>query len=310
MNNHLRPPTVLSKAIPFVLLAAFFSTLMIVLVKIAAEYYSIPMILFIRFLVSVIIILPLLPYNKEKQPLSAYLKTKRLPLQILRGIFSTISVLCYFYAAKFITLADATVLFNTSPFFIPLIGFFWGRIRIIKTLWIGIAVGFAGTLFILHPGKELFHPVAIIGLLSGFCAALAYVASRYLIYTEPHMRNLFYYFVFGTIISLILLITIPSNMNFKFDWLQILILLGIGVFSYLYQLFMTLGTKYAPVRLGTPLLYSSVIFSIFFDWYIWNIHPSMNSMIGISLIIIGAILLIVLYPKEDFVKRSPRKSKT
>lgn len=306
MNIHSRPPTQLNKAIPLVLLAAFFNTIMIVLVKIAADYCSVPMILLIRFLTAFIIVLPFLPFNKEKQTVTVYLQTKRLPLQIVRGIFSTISVLCYFYAAKSITLADATVLYNTAPFFIPIIGFFWGHIKIIKTLWIGISVGFLGALFILHPGKELFHPVAAIGFFSGFFAALAYVASRYLIYTEPHMRNLFYYFLFGTIIALILLLIAPGHINFQLTWQQVLILLSVGIFSYLYQIFMTMGTRHAPVRLATPLLYSSVIFSLFFDWCIWGVYPSRNSIIGIALIVIGAILLLILYPKQDFIKRGGR----
>lgn len=303
MTDYQRPATVLNKAIPLVIIAAFFNTLMIVLVKIATDYCTVLMILFFRFFVSLIIILPLLPFNKEKKPVTVYLKTQRLSLQLVRGLFSTVSVLCYFYAAKYITLADATVLFNAAPFFIPIISFFWGNIKIIKTLWIGIGVGFIGTLFILHPGKELLHPIAMIGLFSGFCAAMAYVASRYLIYTEPHKRNIFYYFLFGTLLSMLLLALFPKDIQFNFNWEQILILIGAGVFSYLYQLFMTLGTKYAPVRLATPLLYSSVIFSLIFDWYIWGVHPSMSSIIGISLIILGAILLLVLYPKEDFVKR-------
>src|SRR3990167_3233622 len=114
-----RPKTELRKAVPLVLLAAFFNTLMIVLVKGISHLFPIQVILFARYLITLLIILPFIYFNPAKERVFVYLKTHRLLLHLFRDILGLISVFCYFYAASSISLADATVLFNTAPLFIP-----------------------------------------------------------------------------------------------------------------------------------------------------------------------------------------------
>jgi len=88
-----------------------------------------------------------------------------------------------------------------------------------------------------------------------------------------------------------------------FNRYTLLMLLGVGVFSYLYQLFMTSATKHAPVRLTGSFLYSGVIFAAFFEWLIWNVVPNIWSLVGTILVIVGACLLLFLYPKDDYKVR-------
>lgn len=163
--NYVRPTTDLKMAIPFVLAAAFFTTLMIFLVKIASESLPIQLIVFARYFVTLIIIIPFVYFNPERKPVFDFLKTDRLLLHLVRDVLGLSSVFCYFYAAKYITLADATVLFNTVPLFIPVIAFFWGRLKIFHQLWWGMGIGFLGVVVILHPSSELFHWAFVVGLL-------------------------------------------------------------------------------------------------------------------------------------------------
>lgn len=301
--TYQRPKTEIYKAIPLILAAAFFNTLMILFVKISAQSVSIQIVLFARYLVTLIILLPFIYFNPAKQSVGTYLKTERLPLHLFRDIFGLISVLCYFYAAKSISLADSTVLFNTAPLFIPIIAFFWGGLKIVHRLWWGMGLGFLGVILILHPGRELLHLASVAGLFSGFCAAIVFVGGRYLTYSEPPLRNMFYYFVVGAIIAFFMLIISPGNSWKIFDTKSILLLVSVGVCGYFYQLCFTHGSKYAPVRLTSSFLYASVIFSILLDWFIWHVTPNSISLIGIFCVIMGACLLLFLYPKDDYQKR-------
>ncbi|MGB6977062.1 MAG: DMT family transporter [Gammaproteobacteria bacterium] len=298
-----RPPTQIKKAIPLVLLAALFNTIMILFAKMASQTTPIVIILFARYLTTLIIILPFVYFNPVHQKVSQFLKTDRPYLHLIRDILGLTSVFCYFYAARTLSLADATVLFSTAPLFIPIIAFFWGNIKIIHRLWWGMSLGFLGVLLMLHPGREIFQPAALIGLFSGLCAAIVYVGSRYLSYSEPPLRNMFYYFAIGTFIAFLLILpggkTIWQHFDLKVLWL----LIGVGVFAYLYQWCFTESTRYAPVRLTTPLLYASVIFALFLDWWLWQIKPSLLSLSSIILIICGAVLLVWLYPEEDYQLR-------
>jgi drug/metabolite transporter (DMT)-like permease len=302
--SYERPPTDLRKAIPLILLAALANALMIVLVKIASQAAAPQVILFARYIITLLILMPFIFFKTGRnEPIHCYLATKRFPLHLLRDVFGFLGLLAYFYAAKYVSLADATVLFNTAPLFIPLIAFFWGRIKIVHRLWWGIGVGFLGVVLIVKPDHALLNIASIVGLLAGFCSAMVLVGGRYLTYSEPPLRTMFYYFAVGTVLGLILLIIKPENLANIFHVKKLLLLLGVGVFGYLYQFFINSSIKFAPVRLTSSFLYAGVVFSLLFDWLLWHVIPTALSIAGILLIIFGACLLMILYPAEDYQKR-------
>jgi drug/metabolite transporter (DMT)-like permease len=299
--NHPRPETRLHKAIMLILIAAFCNTIMIVFVKLASATLPVSLILFFRYLITLVIILPFVYFNPAKQPTVTFLKTQHPWLHLVRDSFGLVGLFTYFYTAKYTSLAGATVLFNTSPLFIPLISFFWGGFKIVHRLWWGMALGFLGVILIVNPGHELMNTVSLVGVLSGFCAAMVFVGSRYLTYSEPPLRNMFYYFMVGTLVMLPITFFEPhwNLIGIK----ELLLLLAMGLFGYLYQFFFTHATRHAPVRLTSSFMYASVIFSIFFDWWLWNDMPTKNTLLGIGCIIAGACLLLLLYPKDDTQKR-------
>lgn len=289
-----RPKTELRKAIFFILCATVFNTVMIFFVKIAAADLPVRVIICARYLITLIIVLPFICYNKEKLPVFSYLKTNRLPLHLVRDVVGFVGLFSYFYSAKLISLVNATVLFNTAPLFIPLIAHFWGKVKIVHSLWIGLFIGFIGVLFILNPTKGLLHPGSLIGLLSGFCAAIVFIGTRYLLYSETPLKNMFYYFFVGTIISLMTLLFSHTDLKNVFTAKSIFLLCAIGFSGYCYQWCFATSSKYGPVRLTSSFMYTSVIFALIPDWFVWHIAPSLTSIIGIGLVIIGALALIFL----------------
>ena len=300
--NHPRPKTDLSKAIPLIVAAAFFNALMLLFAKLSTQSASIQMVLFYRFFITLLIIMPFIYFNPDKKTIPDFLKTQRILLHLIRDISGLISIICYFYAAKSMPLADATVLFYTSPLFIPIVAFFWGGLKIVHRLWWGMGLGFCGVIIILNPGHEILNMAAIAGLLSGVFAAITFVGGRYLTYSEPPLRNMFYYFFVGSIIAFTILLTSHIRFSSIFQQKAILLLIAVGIFGYLYQLCLTYGSKYAPVRLTSSFLYVGVIFSIFFDWLLWQIRPGLYSLWGILCVIGGACILLFLYPKDDYKK--------
>lgn len=300
--NHPRPKTELYKAIPLVIAAAFFNALMLLFAKLSSLYVSVQMLLFYRFFITLIIILPFIYFNPEKKTMPDFLKTKKISLHLIRDLSGLISIICYFYAAKSMSLADTTVLFYTAPLFIPIVAFFWGGLKIVHRLWWGIGVGFGGVIIILNPGHEILNMAAIAGLLSGIFAAITFVGGRYLTYSEPPLRNMFYYFLVGSIIAFTLLLISHTNVGSIFQQKSIVFLIAVGIFGYFYQLCLTYGSKHAPVRLTSSFLYVGVIFSMLLDWFVWRLKPGLYSLLGILCVIAGACLLLFLYPQDDYKK--------
>lgn len=236
-------------------------------------------------------------FPKEKG--LTYLKTKQFKNQIMRSIFRLITLFLFFYSLKNLAIADATLFLFTSSIFIPIIAFIWHRIGLHLAMWWGMIVAFIGIGIVLHPGKEIFQPATLIALLSGITSAIALLSLRFAHYEEPSDRTLFYNFFISGVIAFII-----SCFSFDTNWMQlsvnqILWLLFIGGLGLISQICLTFAAKFAPMRFLSPFMYITVIFGMFLDWLLFNNPPTTQIYIGCSLIILGNILMILLYPKDD-----------
>lgn len=267
------------------IISSFSFSMMSVFAKLIGNDLPTSTLIFFRFGTSLILIAPwiLIDRNftfKIHQPI-------RYVIRILAALLALFSI---FHAIKFIPLVDALLLNNTAPLFVPIIAFIiTGAKTPKKAIW-GIVLGFVGVGIILNPGKELFSSSAsLIALASGILAALAIVQMRLISKTSTTKQMLFYYFLVSTIVSGVIASLqwkTPENLIIWF------LLLGIGIFGTLYQLFATLSYVTAPVRLMSPLLFLTVIFGGIFDWIIWKNTPSMLIVTGAVLIILGSIIAI------------------
>jgi drug/metabolite transporter (DMT)-like permease len=77
-------------------------------------------------------------------------------------------------------------------------------------------------------------------------------------------------------------------------WLILIGLLALGA-----QIAVTLAAKHAPMRLLGPFFYFAVLFGVFLDRLIWEAPLTLHFFWGCLLIVLGNVLMIVLYPKDD-----------
>jgi drug/metabolite transporter (DMT)-like permease len=266
------------------IISSFSFAMMSVFVKLIGKDLPTSTLIFFRFGTSLILIAPWILIDtsftfKIHQPIR----------YVVRILAALLALFFIFYAIKFIPLVDALLLNNTAPLFVPIIAFIiTGAKTPKKAIW-GIVLGFVGVGIILNPGKELFSSASLIALASGMLAALAIVQMRLISKTSTTKQMLFYYFLVSTIVSGVvasLQWKTPESLTIWF------LLLGIGIFGTLYQLFATLSYVTAPVRLMSPLLFLTVIFGGIFDWIIWKNTPSMLIVAGAVLIILGSIITI------------------
>lgn len=237
------------------------------------------------------------------------LKTEFLPIHLLRDISGVLSYYLYFVAIRFLNLTDATTLNYTSPFFVPIIWWIWMREKIDLHVWWSIIVGFIGIAVILNPTRQIFQEGFIFGLSAGILSAIAFAALRLLnLKREPMSRTLFYYFLFGTLLS------------GPFAWVywveptgvQWAKLAGVGLATLTAQMLLTIAYRYGTASFLSPLGYATVIYAGISSWLFFNIPPNLRSIIGTILIIMGGTLTYLLKKKpqnlsETFQVRDPKK---
>jgi drug/metabolite transporter (DMT)-like permease len=250
-------------------------------VRVASRELPNAPIVFFRHFIMLAFLLPWL-WRQGREAL----RTEDFPGHLVRGLAGVSAVACYFYAIARLRLADAVLLNQSMPLFIPLVERAWLGERIPRRLWGVLALGFAGLLLILRPGTGVFEPAALFGLASAVLASIAQVGIRRLTRTEPVTRIVFY---FGLVASVVALA--PAVHWWKdpspFTWAVLLLM---GVFATLGQLTLTRAYLHAPAASVGPFLYVGPVFAGLIDWVVWGRLPDALFVLG-ALIVIGAATL-------------------
>lgn len=286
-------------AMVLVLIASVFSASMALMVKFATASASLGLVVFFRFVLTLMITMPAIYLNSQFPTVGEQLKTRRYPLHFIRDFAGIVSMCCFFYATKHLSLADSVVLFNTSPLFVPLLAYVFFKKRFKLKFGLSLLLGFIGVVIVVHPDGKIFHLPSFIGLAAGLLAGVAILATRAMSRTEPTTRILFYYFLTGTVLSLLFILLSPHASLYEINSTNILYLVLTGVFAFFYTFSFAKGSRYASVRFSSVFLYFSVVIALLFDWIFWNKVPSIASFIGMALIITGACLLTWLYPRQQ-----------
>jgi drug/metabolite transporter (DMT)-like permease len=197
---------------------------------------------------------------------------------------------CLFYSWGHLPLAQAAVLKQTAPFFIPIVGFFWLKERI--TLWtvIAIVIGFIGVWVILNPNSQTDVPwVALLAIFGASLGATAKVVVRKLSLTESSIVIVFYFSLFNTLFSLV-----PAVLAWTTPSLWVLAgMVVMAGFATLAQLLLSKGYRYAPAGQLGPFTYGSVIFASLLGWLLWDELVTSEAMIGMVLVV-GSGMLVML----------------
>lgn len=277
-------------AVIYALLASLCNALMSIFVKLIGEGQSTVEVIFFRFFIGLLILLPWLLTEKN------LFSTPYLSKLFLRSITTLLAMACVFYSLKYLPVANVVLLNNTFPLFIPFLVLIMFKIKTSLKLWISVIIGFIGVAFVFHAHlNTLLNGAVFIALASGLLSALAILQIRLLSDHVSPKQVLFYMLFFCTIMTAIIL---PFDFKMPTSH-ELILLVMVGLFGAGYQLFITLALYYALARIVSPLFFSAVLFAVILDWLIWGIIPTFGSFVGMLLVIFGGIMTIVLRDKKQ-----------
>ena len=225
------------------------------------------------------------------------IKTSRPILHLIRGIATFTALFLYYYSLRTLSLATGTLLFFTTPIFMPIVAYFWKKEVVPPRLWFAIGLGFLGILLVLKPGKDLFQLTSLVGLFSGIFATIGQFSIRELHPTEPSYRINFYYFLISGTGALIVSLFHPVANWGSLSSFHLTLFLWLGLLGSLWVLCLTIALKYAPPVFISSFMYFTIAFTIILDIWLWGIFPTLLSVIGFMLVVGAVVLKIILYPK-------------
>ncbi|HKE16101.1 MAG TPA: DMT family transporter [Kofleriaceae bacterium] len=269
------------------LAAAFFFSLMSLLVKLAGQRLPSSQLVLARALVCLFLSWLWL----RRAGLAPWGSHPRLLL--LRGLFGTVGLVCFYYTLVTLPMAESVVIANTSPIFTALLAALILREPVHPRLAAAVAASVCGVLAIVRP-SFLFGGSAALdawGVAIGFTGAMAsacvYVLIRTIRDRESPLVVVFYF----------PLVTVPLAIPVAVaHWLwptplEWLMLLGLGVATQMAQVHMTRGLILVPAGRATAVNYLQVVLAALWGATLFGEVPDLLTVAGALLIIAGTVAL-------------------
>lgn len=266
----------------FIVASEFSLAIAAAIIKFSSATLANESIVFFRNFFGLIILIPVLLKSD-----SNILKTDCLHLHLLRSIFGMGAMYCFFYGLSQLSLGDSVLIKSIIPLIIPFIAAIYLQEKISFPIIIAGAIGFMGVFLILEPNGDT-NWASLVALTSSFMAAMSFVTIRKLSATEPILRIVSYFAIFGLAISAIPMIWHWQTLTIS----QYLMLMGVGLTTTIGQLLLTRGYQYAPAASVGIFTYSSVIFGTFIGWLVWQELLDINYLAGAILIIIAGVIVL------------------
>ena len=265
------------KGIMFILMSAFFFSLMTVFVRLAGDVPTMQK-AFFRNIVAAALAAVLLVRSGN----SFSVQSKNLPALFMRCSVGTIGILCNFWAVDHMRIADANILNKLSPFFAILMSVLNLKKKPNRVELFSVLLAFIGAAFVAKPGAGIASFPALIAILGGFTAGTAYTYVRKLgLGGEKGPVIVFSFSMFSTLVLLpnILLNYHPMTMQ------QFLFLVLAGCSAAIAQLSVTAAYQNAPAKDISVFDYSQVVYAAIFGFLLFGELPDGWSFLGYAIII-------------------------
>ena len=156
-----------------VIVAFLTFTVMAVLIRLAAEHLAIIVVVFIRQIMTMLLMTPFFWLNRHQIRHPA-----GLAMHVLRGVTAVGAMLCGLSAIVYVPLADVTAIQMTEVLFITALAGLLLKETVGWRRWLAAAVGFSGVLVMLRPLGGGIEPFMLVALLGAGFGAFAVISLR------------------------------------------------------------------------------------------------------------------------------------
>nr|WP_315262986.1 DMT family transporter [uncultured Limnohabitans sp.] len=276
--------------------AAFFAT-MGVCVKFGSEHFNSAELVFYRGVVGLVFMAAVARQQKVS------VRTQYLGMHVWRSVIGVVSLSAWFYAISKLPLATSMTLNYMSSVWIAafivggsLVSWKPGQGQSLASqgpLALTVIAGFTGVVMVLRPTMAQDQIYAgLIGLMSGFFAAFAYMQVTALGRVgEPETRTVFY-FAIGTLIAGLVGMTFMGVSTW--EWAHAVWLVPVGVFASLGQLCLTRAYSQGATLVVANLQYSGIVFAALYSLLLFGDDIPLIGWMGMALIIASGITATLL----------------
>ena len=217
----------------------------------------------------------------------AVLRTSRLPLHLMRGLFNGASLLLWFTALSMVPLGDATALSLMGPLFVAMGAMFILGESVHGPRWIALGIGFIGALVIVRPGFQEINIGMILVLVSMLFVTCSKLIAKTLSRTDEPSTIVAY---------LSLTMMVPSGVALFFVWqtptpTQLLFMVAIGFLGSCGHMLLTTAYKIADISAVEPVVFARLVWAAIVGWFLFAEFPGLWIWLGGGLIVAASTWL-------------------
>lgn len=216
-------------------------------------------------------------------------RTRRLPLQLIRSILLFVSTLCNFVALQYLQLVETLSIVFSTPLIVallagPILGERVGHKRLAA-----IGVGFLGILVITRPGLGTMHPAALLSLFGSVAYAFYGIVTRMLASSDSSVTTTFYSSVAGIVLMTPLLPWFWTTPPSPLTWV---LLMMTGVFGAFGHWLLVLAHARAPAAILSPFIYSQIVWMLALGYILFGDWPDPWTFAGALIVVASGLYLL------------------
>ena len=252
--------------------------------KYLSRFYPVPAIVWARYFFHVLLVLIALGPRLGL----GLVRTRRLGVQLVRGLLLAGSTLFFVFAIRQMPLAETSSITFIAPVLVTLMGAFFLKEKVETARWLAVAGGFAGVLIIIRPGGGVFSWASVLPLCCAACFACYQILTRKLANLESPYTSIFYS---GLVGSVLMSLTLPYVWVRPHSLYHALLFVVIGVIGGLSHLILIKAYDYAPASRLAPFSYTQLIWVTVMGYLVFGQFPDHWSLVGIAVIMASGIYI-------------------
>lgn len=273
------------RGIGLLLAAVFMFSSMDTLAKFMLRSYPMSALMWARYMVHVIVMLALLG---PRMGVGRLFHTVHPWMQILRGVLLVGSTTFFYFALRYLPLAEAAAITFVGPILTALLSGPMLGDKVSRRQWIAVFIGFTGVLIIMRPGGGVLSLPAVFPLATAILFSVYQIVTRKVAGRDHPNTSLFYTAVVGGAITSF---AVPFHWVTPTAW-QAVGVVCIGLFGGLGHLLLIRSMEYASPSTLAPFVYSQLIWTTTLAFLVFGEFPEPMTLFGMFVVVAAGMLAV------------------
>ncbi|MEK9918775.1 MAG: DMT family transporter [Pelagibacteraceae bacterium] len=208
----------------------------------------------------------------------------------IRGFMEAVTAIFFFIGLYNLPMADVYTLLNLAPILITLSGAIFLAEQVGWRRWTAVILGFTGVVIVINPTNLEFGYSFIFPLISAFFIAYRDTYTRKI---KKDFNIMHAAFLTSFAVTVVFGIGTAFNVELiKFTLTQFLIIVLAAIFLIIGYFFSILTIRTTLMSTTSSFRYSTIIWGMLFGYVYFNEVPSLNMIIGATIIVLSGLFII------------------